>query len=424
MKPQDRWHKTTPGPLCRKCNVRREVTADHGRGLRWLAVWPDAAATSGRARQSFDTKDAAQAKLDEMADTIRSGRYVAANAGRILFRDLADEWLAGRAALKESSADKYQQDLRLHVFPVIGDRRLTEIDGPTIQRLINGLRSTKGSGTDKLADNSKRGIAMMLGTIFSYAVKTHKLAYDANPCLEIEVPRKPVKVSKFLPTTAQTVRIAGEMPARSAAIVHLATASGMRISELVGLTRDRLTFHEDGTMTVRVEQQLSRKGTKAKPMFGTPKTTTSIRPIRVEAATAAIIQRHLMTFGIADGLVFRTRTGGQYRQNQASRDLNLAVAAVGLGGADTPVTWHTFRHYHVSYLVSMGVSITAISKRLGHKDVATTLNEYTWLWHSDESDVLAALAARTAPVTPGLRLVAGATPVEPPAVASPQVRGL
>ena len=45
---------------------------------------------------------------------------------------------------------------------------------------------------------------------------------------------------------------------------------------------------------------------------------------------------------------------------------------------------HDFRHSHTTFLLSNGVPITVISKRLGHTDISMTLNVYSHLISEDE----------------------------------------
>lgn len=48
-----------------------------------------------------------------------------------------------------------------------------------------------------------------------------------------------------------------------------------------------------------------------------------------------------------------------------------------------PIRIHDLRHSHASLLISQGVSIVAVSKRLGHADVKETLNTYAHLLPKD-----------------------------------------
>ncbi|MEC2465309.1 tyrosine-type recombinase/integrase, partial [Bacillus cereus] len=50
---------------------------------------------------------------------------------------------------------------------------------------------------------------------------------------------------------------------------------------------------------------------------------------------------------------------------------------------------HEFRHSHASYLINKGVSPLVVAQRLGHSDVATTLNTYSHLYPSKQAEALA-----------------------------------
>ncbi|MBX9013492.1 tyrosine-type recombinase/integrase [Ligilactobacillus murinus] len=43
--------------------------------------------------------------------------------------------------------------------------------------------------------------------------------------------------------------------------------------------------------------------------------------------------------------------------------------------------FHSLRHTHVAYLLSKGIDIFVISKRLGHSDLSTTTDTYAYLIH-------------------------------------------
>src|SRR5699024_8658942 len=49
---------------------------------------------------------------------------------------------------------------------------------------------------------------------------------------------------------------------------------------------------------------------------------------------------------------------------------------------------HDFRHSHASYLINNNTIISLISHRLGHSDVATTLNTYSHLYPTTEKEAI------------------------------------
>lgn len=63
-----------------------------------------------------------------------------------------------------------------------------------------------------------------------------------------------------------------------------------------------------------------------------------------------------------------------------------------IGGLDIPnIRIHDLRHSHASYLINSGVNIVAVSKRLGHSDINTTLRRYTHLMQKSEDKLLEVL---------------------------------
>lgn len=49
---------------------------------------------------------------------------------------------------------------------------------------------------------------------------------------------------------------------------------------------------------------------------------------------------------------------------------------------------HDFRHSHATFLLSNGITINVISQRLGHSDIAMTLNTYSHLVNKDEEKAI------------------------------------
>ena len=52
---------------------------------------------------------------------------------------------------------------------------------------------------------------------------------------------------------------------------------------------------------------------------------------------------------------------------------------------------HDFRHSHASYLISKGVNMYKISKRLGHSSIEMTMNRYGHLLDVEEDEITSAI---------------------------------
>ena len=79
-------------------------------------------------------------------------------------------------------------------------------------------------------------------------------------------------------------------------------------------------------------------------------------------------------------LVFRDRNGDHYKPDQMSSRIAEIARRLGYSG----IGIHSMRHTHASQLLSRGVPIPTVSKRLGHANPSITLRLYAHALESDE----------------------------------------
>ena len=80
---------------------------------------------------------------------------------------------------------------------------------------------------------------------------------------------------------------------------------------------------------------------------------------------------------IFGGLCALSQTTIGRRKNQYCQKANVKKIRI-----------HDFRHSHATILLSKGLPVTVISKRLGHSDIAMTLNVYSHYIQNDENRVI------------------------------------
>jgi integrase len=80
-------------------------------------------------------------------------------------------------------------------------------------------------------------------------------------------------------------------------------------------------------------------------------------------------------------LVFATPEGDHLKPDTMTSKISRLAAKVGLKGAGL----HTLRHSHGSQLLSAGVALPAVSKRLGHSSVYVTATVYSHALSKDET---------------------------------------
>ena len=172
-----------------------------------------------------------------------------------------------------------------------------------------------------------------------------------DPARAIRPPRQPSKLVSFLPIDETTAMMdapadAGD-PARAAAIVELLYASGLRVSELVGLDLSDVDLAE---MTVRVVG----KGRKE-------------RIVPFGGAAAQALEAYLGPRG--GGPVFLNRRGGRLTVRSVHTIVRRRARAAGISRRVSP---HTLRHTFATHLLDSGADLRMIQELLGHSRLSTT----------------------------------------------------
>ena len=150
--------------------------------------------------------------------------------------------------------------------------------------------------------------------------------------------------------------------------------TGLRKGELLALTPADIDL-EAGVIHV-TKTFLVLDG---KEMVTTPKTKESVRDVPVPRFLCDIIEKYKARHY---GLRKHDRIF-QISDTRLAAQLENHIAGTGL----ERIRIHDLRHSHVSLLIEQGLSAVVISKRLGHKDVTTTLNIYAHLFPNREKEV-------------------------------------
>ena len=171
--------------------------------------------------------------------------------------------------------------------------------------------------------------------------------------------------------------------ARGGELEHMVTVAlftGLRISELLGLTWDAIDF-ERGTITV--DKQLAtfyaqkEAGPFTAPKNGKPRTLAPAASVM--AALRAQRRRQMeaqLRAGPAwsnpHGLVFTGENGGRVLQQTVDKHFRALTKAAGLEG----VRFHDLRHTYAVNAIRAGDDIKTIQSNLGHATAAFTLDRY------------------------------------------------
>ena len=148
--------------------------------------------------------------------------------------------------------------------------------------------------------------------------------------------------------------------------------TGCRRGEAIALQKKDFNNHQ---AMIRYSQRSQKEGLK-------PTKKRAIRSVALDDVT----WDHLMPLMETEGsYLFGGLTG--LPPETITRKFKKAIQESGV----KRITVHSLRHSHASWLINNGVNILAVSKRLGHKDVSTTLRVYTHLLEQTDNDMMGKL---------------------------------
>lgn len=203
-----------------------------------------------------------------------------------------------------------------------------------------------------------------LRTFFSFLKREGRVG--VNPAKAVGSPRR----DKTLPRTLSVTEAAavveakgreGPLGARDRALLEVLYATGLRVSELVGLELDDVDLSARQVRTVG-------KGRKERIVpFGQP---------AAAALRAWLKERGRLGPAAKDAeVVFLNARGGRLTDRSVRRILDRAVAAAAVSRHASP---HALRHSFATHLLAAGADLRSIQELLGHSSLSTT-QRYTHL---------------------------------------------
>jgi integrase len=308
----------------------------------------------------------------EVADRLRelqqqaSRQGMLADPGRRTVADLLDAWLEAVAPiLKPRSLDSYRQICDAHIRPTIGKVRLSRLTPDVIQRLITPLQQQgKARTAAKVYATLRRAcrVAVLWGWLAS------------NPCERVLRPQYQAERREVWTHDDLRRFPEGAQGHPLYPLYLLLVTTGLRLGEALALRWSDVDWVAG---TVQVERSVQR--IRGEWVFSSPKSKSSIRSVTLPAEVLATLKQHrlhqikeLGSGWSPEGLVFCNRQGGVLCQSVVQHTLQRLCERLELPS----LTPHGLRHLHASLLLSEGLPIPLVSRRLGHANAAVTMGIY------------------------------------------------
>jgi integrase len=377
----DRWHKSRPRPGEKECGEHKSKvpSAAHGKGKRWQARYdgPD-----GQERTSLHrTLTEAEREIIKQESAKMDGSWVDPKAGTVTVEGYAlDVWLPAQN-INARTEIEYRGVLNRYLLPEWGKRQIRSIrpsEAGAWQQLLISKYELSGS--------TPNTVARRVRSVFKLA--TIDRVITVSPFAGIRAPTL-VESTVDPPDLPEVLALveAAYHP-RWRAMIDLTAMTGLRSGEVRGLRAEHVDIDRQ---VLRVDQQMVYQRRQGN-YWDELKTGAGRRvlPLTAEAVTllAEYMERYPPTAaGPFPGLLF-TMPGGEAIGEST---LDWALKSICRKAEVRPRHWHELRHHYASVLIGGGENPKVVQKRLGHKDVLTTLRIYSHLWAEAEEQTRSVL---------------------------------
>lgn len=256
--------------------------------------------------------------------------------------------------LATNTVEAYRRDLfRLQQHLLMHRLRMNDVvSSQVIRSFLAALKQ------ESLATSSVSRILSAMRGWYRFLVRERVL--EGSPLREVAVARRPVRLPKTLTRSEVTALL--ELPVRDRVedqrdrvMVELLYASGLRVSELVGLTLSQVDLNLGCLRVVG-------KGTKERlvPMGQTARDLLReyldhIRPVLLKRRSTRVL--------------FVSRRGQGLTRQACWKLLLQRARRAGIAKSISP---HMLRHSFATHLLEGGADLRAVQTMLGHADIATT----------------------------------------------------
>ena len=366
----DLWFLRRRDPLTGK----RLPSKRHGHGDRWRVR------NSGAGTKLFERLDDAERYDANVRADLSRGQYVDPRDGAAWVRDYSEDWRKQQLQ-RDSTAERVERTLRLHINPLLGHLRLAQVRSSHLRGWVK----------DRAAVLSPTTLSVVYGGVlvpmFRAAVTDRLIG--SSPCVGVRLPE--IEGSDYtVPAPEQVHALYEALPERYRAITYVAAGCGLRAGEVFGLELSDVDFLR---REVDVRQQLTAISGR-RPFLAPLKTKTSRRTVELPEIVGSALARHLEQFPAqpvelpddTDGrnptrraapLLFTNAAGEPIHRSSWSHVWRPAVRKVGLpegfGVRD-------LRHYFATVLIFGGANVKTVQLAMGHTTPTITLNTYVGYW--------------------------------------------
>lgn len=274
---------------------------------------------------------------------------------RMKLKDWSERWLTEYMVhvIRPKTISRYRGMLQLHVYPYLGDYRISKITTIQVQRMYNDLkengrrRDVKKLGKG-LSGNTVRGIHMLLHEIMEYALKENMIL--KNPTNGTTIPKiEPIELQVLNEKQLKTFISALQSDKAWSDFFYLEIMTGLRRGEICALQWSDLDMVEK---KLYVNRSASYQGE-----VGKTKTLYSERVIKLPQSVYEVLIERLKTSQSEWIFPHPKDTSKPMPGDIALRRLRKILESAGL----PHIRFHDLRNTFATHAVSAGIDPKTLS---------------------------------------------------------------
>jgi integrase len=306
---------------------------------------------------------------------LEKGYYV--KDTKITISEWIDTWLEVYIIpnVSPTTLSRYQGMIKRYIKPIIGHIQVQQLNTLAVQAWVNGLKISPSSGKPMAAATVKHAYHVLKGCMDKAVLAG---IVPRSPCVGIKLPKGQKKAAIIYDELQIKQLIDAAKDTEIELVIDMELCLGLRTGELLGLWWQDIDWDKNQVHIVR-----NRVVVNGKSVVKEPKTANSVRTIDMPAQLMQKLRKHRLNckanqlllgsaYEVNDYIIVHP-DGKPIYPEYLSQMLTKLQKKANL----PQCRFHDLRHLCATIMLLQGVNVKVAQERLGHKDIATTMNIYS-----------------------------------------------
>lgn len=293
----------------------------------------------------------------------------AVSPGSILFRNIAEQWLAyTKLNVKISTYNNYRYLLNKHILVFFGDIDMRKLCPRHVNRFITEkLTNGKIKRNEGISKKYLQDMLVIVKAIAAFCEQEYEIIDRIRTVKSVRYEQKEMKTLDKSEQKTLTKKLIAK-PSRLNMGILLSLYTGLRLGEVCGLQWTDFNEQERTITIRRTVQRISDNAGSTIFIVGTPKTKASVRTIPLPD----FIWKLLRNMKSGSNIPIISGSENYIEPAQLRKHFHNLLKENHIKA----VRFHDLRHTFATNCIRLNFDIKTLSEILGHSSVSITLNRY------------------------------------------------